>query len=132
YAHGAVIHGLLSAETVMVNPAGRVKLTDFGVGRALTATEKFRAQLPASARACLAPELVRAPESADRRADVYALGVLLHELLTGQTTVDQGASELVPGLPPTLDAVIERCVAPTPADRFSDVSDLKRTLHATC
>src|SRR5439155_8868703 len=105
YAHGAQIHGLLSAETVVVNPAGRVKVTDFGLGRALAPLERFRAQLPPSARACVDPELARAPESADRRADVYSLGVLLFELLTGQTPADhRGASEIHPGLPRALDA----------------------------
>lgn len=132
YAHGAMLHGLLSADTVLVNPAGRVKLAYFGLSRSLPGQERFRASLLPAAIACMAPELPRAPDMADRRADVFSVGAMLFELLTGQAKHDRLVSELVAGVPPALDAVIEQCTSPSAPDRFNDMGELKRAIHAAC
>src|SRR5262249_59690065 len=57
YAHGAMVHGGLTPDSVMVNSAGRVKVTDFGLGRVLKPVDHFRAQVGAGALAALAPEV---------------------------------------------------------------------------
>ncbi len=132
YAHGALVHGTLTPASVLVNSAGRVKLADFGIGRAMSALEPFRAQVGKGALAAVAPELGRAPAQFDRRADVFSIGAMLFELLSGRPPLrpDEPLSAASPGMPPVLDAVIARCLEPNPDDRFADVQALKQVLHA--
>ena len=114
YAHGATVHGALTPDSVMVNSAGRVKLTDFGLARDAQAARQLRARrwLPAT-MAALAPEMVASPEAADARADIYSVGVILFELLTGRTPADsfERPSVAAPGVPPAVDPVIEQLPA---------------------
>ncbi|MSP63702.1 MAG: serine/threonine protein kinase, partial [Myxococcales bacterium] len=130
YAHGALVHGALTTGSVVVNAAGRVKLTDFGIGRALPSLDghPYAAHLLAS----MAPEMMGSPDQIDRRADIYSVGAILFELLTGNEVPEHfvAPSSLVPGLPPALDPVIERCLRPTPTERFGDAQELKHALHA--
>jgi len=96
HAHGQlIIHRDIKAANVLVREDGAVKLLDFGIGKllddapAMTAT-RDRLFTPLSA----APEQIRG-ESCDVTTDVYALGVLLYELLAGQPMFDAG--DLTPG-----------------------------------
>jgi serine/threonine-protein kinase len=132
YAHGAVVHGALTTSSVLVNAAGRVKLTDFGIAPALPAMEHFRAQVGAGDLATMAPEMATHPEAVDRRADLYSVGAMLFELLTGRPPSEtfERPSAVVPGLPASLDPVIERCLRPRPQDRFGDAQELKHALHS--
>ena len=134
YAHATMVHGVLCSETVVVNAAGRVKITDFGLARSLPHQERFRAALAPSALAAMAPELVQNPDGADRRADIYSIGALLYELLSGKPRLDHDEflSRTVPGVPPAVDAVIEQCMAQLPDERYADAAELKRAIHAAC
>ncbi len=132
YAHGATVHGGLSAESVMVNGAGRVKVTDFGLARTLGPLDHFRAQVGAGGLAALAPEMAPAPERADGRADLYSVGAILFELMTGRPPTDtfERPSAVSPGLPAAIDEVVERCLRPIPEQRYPDAQSLKEALHA--
>jgi serine/threonine-protein kinase len=131
YAHGATLHGGLSAETVMVNTAGRVKVTDFGLARALRGVDHFRAQVGAGGLASLPPEMATTPDQADGRADIYSVGAILFEILTGRppTETFERPSAVSPGLPPAVDDVVERCLRPLPEQRFADGQAVKEALH---
>ena len=114
------MHGALTPDSVMVNSAGRVKLTDFGLARTLKPLDNFRAQVAAGTMAALAPEMMEDPESADARADLYSVGVILFELLTGRTPADsfERPSVAAPGVPPAVDPVVELCLKPSPDDCY--------------
>ncbi|MBI2394781.1 MAG: serine/threonine protein kinase [Deltaproteobacteria bacterium] len=125
-----------------------VKVLDFGISKVL---EEAEGDLSLTATRTLmgsplymAPETMRSARAADPRSDVWALGVILYELLTGATPW-QG--ETVPELcirvleekprpidrfrgdvPPGLDAVVARCLAKDPGDRFQSVLDLATVL----
>jgi serine/threonine-protein kinase len=131
YAHGVTMHGGLSAESVMVNSAGRVKVTDFGLARALRGLDHFRAQVSAGGLAALPPEMATAPDRADGRADVYSVGAILFELLTGRPPSEtfERPSAVSPGLPAAVDEVVERCLRPLPEQRYPDAQALKEALH---
>jgi len=132
-----------------VQPDGRevVKILDFGVSKSLA---EGAAQGLTGAGAVLgsppymSPEQVRSPKSVDRRTDIWALGVVLYELLTGQLpfygeelqeTFAQILEQPVPpirsyaqGVPEGLEEVILRCLAKNREQRFENVHELAKAL----
>jgi eukaryotic-like serine/threonine-protein kinase len=132
YAHGATVHGGLTPDAVMVNSAGRVKVCDFGLARTLRPLDHFQAQAAAGDLASLPPEMVSQPDQADARADVYSVGVILFELLTGKPPSEsfEPPSKGVQGVPPAVDQVVQKCLQPMPNQRFADAHALKDALHA--
>jgi serine/threonine protein kinase len=123
--HGAV-HRDVTPRNVLVSWSGEVKLTDFGIA---TVTGDQTSRLVGTP-AYMAPEQARG-EPIDARADLYALGLVLRELVTGvraRCGDDSAAllaaartNELVPWpdeVPPALVAIVERAAATMPQDRF--------------
>lgn len=125
-----------------------IKLLDFGIAQ-LTATEEgdemTRSTVIRGTPAFLAPELWRG-QKADARSDLYALGTTLYFLLTGVTPFGTGPAgvlqrahaevEPVPvserleePLPEGLDAVVMRCIAKDPTDRYQSASELRAALE---
>jgi serine/threonine-protein kinase len=128
----AVVHRDVSPENIIVGVDGASRLIDFGVAKAADALEEGSGSLRGK-YAYMAPEQVRG-EEVDRRADVFAAGIVLHEALTsaplfgGETTVEAlpkilempvpPPSRLRGGLPAGLDDVVLRALARDPARRF--------------
>jgi serine/threonine-protein kinase len=149
YAHQqGIVHRDVKPANVMFDPAsGIVKITDFGLARAGDA-EATRSGLLLGSPAYMAPELL-AGGRADARSDLYALGVLLFELLTGHLPFEGGsmgallramASEaprtvqgLRPDLPPAqaaaLDAVLAPALARAPGERVAVGTHWARSLR---
>lgn len=152
YAHRhRIIHRDLKSTNVMVSSEGHVKVLDFGLASQLPAAEmetitRTRAALTkveplAGTLAYLAPELLRGG-AADKRSDVWALGVMLYELAAGRLPF-QGATpfELTAAilngtraaLPATLSmplqSVIGRCLARDPTQRYRDAGELRVALE---
>jgi serine/threonine-protein kinase len=133
HAHG-IIHRDLKPENVMLTPAGGIKIMDFGIAldrgaRRMTWGSVSR---PTGTPDYMAPELIKGKRG-DERADVYSLGVMLYEMLTGgvpfpetnvyaamQKKLEDSAPPLRPARPeisPGLEQVVLRSVALDPADR---------------
>ncbi len=113
HAHG-VVHRDLKPENVMVGPFGEVLVMDWGVAARLDT----RAAAIVGTRAYMPPEQARG-EAVDARADVFALGGLLHFLLAG------GAPDSTPlSGPRALQAIVRKARASSPADRYPDVQAL--------
>ena len=138
-----LVHRDVSPSNVLVSAEGEVKLTDFGIAKATrkvdaTATNALRGKL-----AYMSPEQARG-EPLDRRSDIYALGIILFELTTGYrqfvgdnqyeliNRVAKGAvtmpHDLVPGYPPTLEAIVARALAVHRQDRYSTALELHDAL----
>jgi serine/threonine protein kinase len=130
YAHQATWHGALSASNVLVNKAGRVKITEFGLARAFPMFTRFAADFPGDL-AAVSPEIINNPASADARADVFSTGAILYELITGHEPSAQlvRPSAAQPGLSPEVDQIVARCLARNPAERFADLATLKNALQ---
>lgn len=146
-AHQAgLIHRDIKPENVLISERGNVKVADFGLAKAISADTQHTATggVLIGTVSYLAPELV-VDGRADARADVYAAGVVLYELLTGQKP-HQGESpiqvaykhvhedipapsELVPGLPAYVDALVARATARDRGLRPADGTVLLRQLH---
>jgi serine/threonine protein kinase len=123
--HGErAVHAAITPDNILVNKAGRIKLVELGLARAFPQAAITRAGV-------YAPEFRSSPDLLDRRADVFSLGAILFQCLTGKPySSGARASMLVPGLPAEVDAVISRAMAPAPAERFADTAQLKAGLAA--
>jgi eukaryotic-like serine/threonine-protein kinase len=136
-AHAAgLVHRDVKPENLLLASDGSIQITDFGLARAAaSATSTFGADVLVGSPHYLSPEAVRG-EPLRATADVYALGVVLFECLTGRpphegdspfaTAVAHTArrvpapSELVEEIPPAVDEVVRRACAPEPHLRLSD------------
>ncbi|MFT6804167.1 MAG: hypothetical protein ACJA2H_001180 [Nitriliruptoraceae bacterium] len=135
-AHRAgLIHRDIKPANLMVTREGVVKLADFGVSVLLDG-----ASAPAGAAArrvgtpgYAAPEQLTRGEPADPRADVYALGIVLHECLTGRPAEADGRvlppRQVRPDVPRDLDAIVTRATARDAADRYVDAGAMALALR---
>jgi serine/threonine-protein kinase len=146
-AHGRnMVHRDIKPQNVLIDAEGRAKLTDFGISRQLE-----QDGMTATGRVLGTTDYV-APEQAmghavDPRSDIYSLGVVLYELLTGQAPFEadtlpelmvqreQGLvtppREVVPEIPRALEAVVMRCLALRPEYRPASAAALAAELNGT-
>ena len=117
----------------MVTFSGEVRLIDFGIARSVSDATLTMPGTIVGRWSYTAPEVLTGAR-ADQRADVYAAGVVLWELLTGRppTFPDRAEppapSSLRPDLPAALDAVVLRAIAADPTVRFGSAEELQRAL----
>ncbi len=145
FAHErGVIHRNIKPTNILITPAGRLLLTDFGlVNIAATAQTQQVSQtgttLPTGLSDYMAPEQVTG-DSVDGRTDLYALGAVLYLMLTGATPFQQGTLQQIsarhfhmpppsprllrPELPVAAEQVVLRCLARRPSDRYNHAQDL--------
>jgi hypothetical protein len=138
YAHGrGVAHRDLKPENVLLATDGRARLVDFGLSRivrgesAEDTARLTRTNVILGTYEYMAPEQRLGHADVDERADLYALGVILYECLTGALPLGRfpAASEARPGTPSSLDAVVHRALAPRPADRFPSAAAFREALE---
>lgn len=144
-AHRAgIVHRDVKPENVLLAEDGRIKIGDFGLARATTANTASGAQLMGTI-AYLAPELVTRG-TADARSDIYALGIMLYEMLTGEQPYKgeqpmqiafQHATDSVPrpsvrnpGVPEQLDELVLWATEKTPDERPDDAQEMLDRLRA--
>ncbi|ONK14485.1 serine/threonine-protein kinase [Streptomyces sp. MP131-18] len=143
-AHDAgVVHRDLKPANLMLTTGGEVKILDFGIARFMAATDKSSQVM--GTLAYMAPERF-AEHSGDARSDLYAIGCILHELLTGDVPFNAGdpvslmtahlnkvpesPSSLRAGLPAALDDLVLRLLAKQPADRPRSAASVHDELRA--
>jgi serine/threonine-protein kinase len=150
-----IIHRDIKSGNVMVTSSGQVKVLDFGLAKLLDDTEAatggiHRTELtevgvPYGTATYAAPEQARG-DRVDKRADIFSLGVLLYEMLTGtwpfrgKTTIDvrhavlhdppRPIAELrSSAIPPHLQQIIDKALAKEPKDRFQNMDDFRNELR---
>jgi tetratricopeptide (TPR) repeat protein/tRNA A-37 threonylcarbamoyl transferase component Bud32 len=143
YAHSKnVVHRDLKLSNLMLSAEGWVKVMDFGLARrAKESLARASSKEVVGSPAYMSPEQdlgVSSPES-----DIYALGVCFYEALSGVLPFQgpdfhhqkthpsyQKLSEMVPGLPKGVDALVAKCLSPDPESRFHSAEDFRRALDA--
>ena len=142
-----VIHRDIKPQNLLLDAEGVLKVMDFGVARLATgsAARHTQAGLIVGTPAYMSPEQLTG-EEVDARSDLYSVGVVLFELLTGRLPID-GATvmalfakvlseepprpgSLVPGVPPALDALVVQLLAKRPEDRIERADVLLERLQA--
>lgn len=131
YAHQYTIHRDIKPENVMIGLDGTVKLMDFGISKLMDNTRLTGASVVMGTPFYMSPEQIRNSRDVDARSDIYSVGVLLYEILTGNvpTGVPRPASQIMKDVPQALDAIIARCVDPEPNNRFQCAADLRAALR---
>jgi serine/threonine protein kinase len=143
-ARRPIIHRDVSPANVMICRDGSIKLVDFGLAR-LTSGETQKIDTFLGKIAYMSPEQLDRREL-DRRADVFALGVTLHELLTGQrlfgigndhqtlvrlqTLVVEPPSTVNPDVPAALDVIVLRAIQRDPNQRYQSAAEMLAALDA--
>ncbi|KAB8192827.1 Stk1 family PASTA domain-containing Ser/Thr kinase [Nonomuraea phyllanthi] len=137
-AHQAgMVHRDVKPENVLMTEDGRVKVVDFGLARAIEATNQTRTGVLIGTVGYMAPEQVTLG-AADVRSDVYAAGIMLFELVTGRQPYDGQTpmavayrhvhdtvpppSSLVAEVPQLIDTLVAQATAREPADRPADAT----------
>ncbi|MCF6475456.1 Stk1 family PASTA domain-containing Ser/Thr kinase [Nonomuraea sp. MG754425] len=137
-AHQAgMVHRDVKPENVLMTDDGRVKVVDFGLAKAIEATNQTRTGVMIGTIGYMAPEQV-VTGAADVRSDVYAAGIMLFELVTGQQPYDgqtpmsvayrhvhdtvPAPSSLVAEVPPLVDTLVASATAREPEHRPSDAT----------
>lgn len=139
-AHAAgLVHRDIKPENVLISDDGEVKIADFGLVRAVAEAKITSTSVILGTAAYLSPEQVSTGD-ADPRSDVYSVGILAYELLTGATpfTGDSALavayqrmdrdvaapSSIITGVPTQFDDLVLRATAREPASRYADAQDM--------
>jgi serine/threonine-protein kinase len=145
-AHAAnIIHRDIKPSNAILTQDGVLKLMDFGIARVKRATKLTRTGYTMGTVYYMAPEQILTPDKIDQRTDLYSIGVMFYEMLTGVVPF-QGDTEyeildkhvkvkppdvrsLVASLPPALDRIIQKALEKDPEKRFANATEFRLALE---
>ena len=141
-----IIHRDIKPQNIIISKDGKVKVTDFGIARATTATQTISTSVMGSVH-YTSPEQARGGV-VDQKSDIYSIGITMYEMITGHVPFDgdstvsvalkhlqeeiKSPAEEVPDIPYSLECIIMKCTQKNPGLRYPDCAalllDLKRSL----
>lgn len=145
YAHQhGVVHRDVKPANIMILDSGIAKITDFGIARMRSAEVKTQTGIVMGSPRYMSPEQV-AGKRAEPRSDIFSLGVIFYEMLTGKPAftgedvtsvmyqilnlVPPPPSSINPEVPAVLDFIVAKALAKTAEDRYQDAAELARDLR---
>ncbi|HEX2728234.1 MAG TPA: Stk1 family PASTA domain-containing Ser/Thr kinase [Rubrobacteraceae bacterium] len=140
-----IVHRDIKPQNVLMTPSGETKVADFGIARAASATVMTQTNLVLGTAGYMAPEQA-AGEKVSPATDLYSLGVVLYEMLTGALPYEADTPiaiamkhvnepprhprEANPEVPAELNAIVVRLLAKAPNERYSSAEELARDLRS--
>lgn len=135
YAHrNGVIHRDIKPANVLIDAEGNAQVLDFGISKILGETggdgKATRPGVILGTVSYMSPEQQDSTSRVTAASDLYSLGVIMYELLTGIRPAGKfrPPSEIDPDIPKPLEDIIHRCLEPDPQDRFSSADEIKDRL----
>ena len=152
-AGNGVVHRDIKPANVLIAPGGIAKLVDFGLSHIADAgdskmlakltekTERPRPGIAVGTAPYAAPEQFADSQQVDTRSDIYSAGCTLFTLLAGKTPFSGGVAEMyrqhreepvpeIPGLSAAISAIVQKCLAKSPEDRYQTGAELAAALRA--
>ena len=144
HEHGVVHRDVKPSNVIVTADRGTVKLTDFSIAYLAAASDKTRAGMMLGSPRYMSPEQVKG-EAVDGRSDIFSLGAVCHEMLTGRPAFDAEAlptllfrivnspapapGELRANVPSELDRIVLKCLSKNPQDRYATAGELAADLR---
>lgn len=139
-----IIHRDIKPSNLILTPEGSLKLMDFGIARILQTARLTQIGHLVGTLEYISPEQIEGKDT-DRRSDIYSLGAVFYEMLTGHIPfrkntdyeliraqieeTPQPPSKLTANIPPALEQAVLRALAKNPADRFADAAAYRSALE---
>ncbi|MFC2141993.1 protein kinase [Acidobacteriota bacterium] len=140
--HG-IIHRDLKPSNIMIDNNGQAYVMDFGLARSISGLEPKKPKAIEGTPKYMSPEQIRRDEL-DHRTDIYSLGLILYEMLTGQPAFDADSeseylekqvkelprlpNQINPDIPPYLNGIISKCLEKEEDNRYSEISEILKEL----
>ncbi|UCH85305.1 MAG: protein kinase, partial [Candidatus Latescibacterota bacterium] len=131
-----IIHRDIKPHNIMITPAGRAKIMDFGLAKSPNVSQLTKDGSTVGTVAYMSPEQTRG-DTADHRSDIWSLGVVLYEIVAGSlpfrggheqaiiySILNQDPKPLPDDVPEGLSTIVSRCLAKDPAERYASAGDL--------
>jgi len=133
YAHQTTIHRDIKPENIMIQgefPDIQAKVLDFGIAKILSASRFTRTAQSMGTAYYMSPEQMLGAKHIDHRSDLYAVGMILYEMLTGEVAVGRFKlpSVMMPALPGQIDEIVDKVLSSKPEDRHDSAQILKKEL----